>query len=83
MKNTYTVNYNTGAGNFEVSGPLYDAKNEADESACYTCEPITITDSDGKTVSRRSWWGCTDGIEDCEYPIQFGDFGYYGDWEDC
>ena len=41
-------------------------------------ELVLIEDA-GETVSRR-WWGCLDGLDECDNPIQFGSLGYYGDW---
>lgn len=76
----YTINYHTGAGNFEVEGDLDEAKTQADQGATYTQEPITIDDENGNAVARRSWWGVVPE-EDAEDIIQFGTFGHYGAWE--
>ncbi len=77
---TYTINYHTGAGNFEFDGDLWDAMTKADEDASYTQQPITIEDRDGNEVARRAWVGVLTGLDEVENPIQFGDFGYYTDW---
>lgn len=76
----YHINYHTGAGNFSIDGTLEDAKRAADEGAAYTQQPIIIHDEDGNEVARRQWWGCREGIEECDDPISYGDFGFYGDW---
>ncbi len=79
-KQTYKINYHTGAGDAEFTGDIWGAMAEADSGAAYTQQPITIEDEDGNEVARRPWCGVLTGIEDCQNPIQFGDFGYYADW---
>ncbi len=76
---SYTINYHTGAGNFEVEGDLDDAKTQADDGATYTQQPITI-EQDGNVIARRSWWG-VEPEEDGDI-IRFGSYGYYGEWEE-
>ncbi len=76
------VNYHTGAGNFEVDGnDLDSAKAQADAGAAYTQSPISIEDDEGYPLAIRAWCGTLEGIEDAVNPIQFGDFGYYADWD--
>ena len=55
----------------------------ADEGAAYTQQKITIEDENGETVMTRPWWGVEydPGEDDCEEPICFGSYGYYGDWQ--
>jgi len=77
---TYKINYHTGAGDTEFTGDILLAMATADSGAVYTQQPITIEDEDGNEVARRQWYGVLTGIEDCQNPIQFGDFGYYADW---
>ena len=60
---------------------LAGAQAQADKHIGYNQESMLILDSNGDELSRRSWWGCTDGIEDCNNPIRYGDFGFYGDWQ--
>lgn len=86
---TYLIRYNTGAGDFKITGMLWEAKKAADEGAAYTQEDICIyeiVDGDEKIVCRRAWWGYEydEDNEDewCENPICFGSFGHYGDWSD-
>lgn len=74
-----TINYNTGAGN-DTAVTLQDAMRTADEGASYTQCNIDIEDEDGNIVAQRQWCGCTTDIELCDNPIDFGDFGFYGDW---
>jgi hypothetical protein len=77
----YKINYNTGAGNEAGIETIDEAQQSADEGARYTQEDIDIIDQvTGNTVLTRSWVGCLDGIDECEDAIQFGSFGYYGDW---
>lgn len=76
----YRIEYHTGAGNIVRIRTLERAKELADEGAEYTQKSISIYDDDDNEVARRSWYGCTSGIEDCEDPIQFGDYGFYDDW---
>ena len=78
---TYSINYNTGAGNESGIETIDDAQQSADEGASYTQQDIDIIDeATGDVVISRRWWGCLDGIDDCESAIQFGAFGYFGDW---
>jgi len=77
----YNVNFNTGAGNKNEIETLQKAMEAADKGASYTQENITIENTTtGETIAMRKWYGCTEGIEDIDNPIQFGDFGFYGDW---
>lgn len=58
------------------------AQETADNNACYCQESIIINDANEEEPSRiRRWWNTLDGLADNENPIQFGDFGYYADWE--
>ena len=75
----YYINFNTGAGN-KYADSLEEAMKIADEGASYTQCDITIIGPNGTDVAVRGWCGCRDGIEDETDPIDFGDFGYYGDW---
>jgi|GEM_PF-2417060 hypothetical protein len=82
----YTINYNTGAGNETVeTNDMMSLRALADEGATYTQQPITIEGKfdDGSTniICTRQWVGCLNGIENCEDPIRFGDYGYYSDWQ--
>ena len=38
-KNTYYIDYGTGAGNFEFTGTLEEAMEEANKGLCYTQVP--------------------------------------------
>jgi hypothetical protein len=59
-----------------------DAKKQADDSISYNQESMTICSGDGETLCIRRWNSCKEGIEDCENPVDYGSFGYYGDWEE-
>ncbi len=63
-----------------VDGDIEVAKAQADEEACYCQANIIILA--GEDSLMRRWWGCLEGIEDQEDPIQIGD-GFYSDWEEC
>ena len=76
----YTINFNTGAGDKVVDDNIYAAMDQADSGATYTQQPITIEDESGNEVARREWYGVSDGWEDENNPIRFGDFGFYADW---
>ena len=58
---------------------LESIMNEADEWSAYNQSNIEIVDN-GIIVAYRSWCGCTDGLDDQENPIGFGELGYYADW---
>ena len=60
------------------SDNLEDAKKEADDWIDY-CQRDLFLHFDGVTY-RRKWWGCMEGIKECEDPISFSDWGFYGDW---
>lgn len=59
---------------------LEEAVKDAEHYAAYTQEDIIIYTPDSRYI--RSWWGCLSGIELAEDPIRFGNFGFYGDWEE-
>lgn len=78
---TYTINYHTGAGDITADYPsLDDAMREADEGIAYTQAPVTIEDGHGTVLATRMWYGTTDGFEDDEDAVCFGDFGCYTGW---
>lgn len=59
---------------------IKEAMKLADEEISCNQESMSIYE-EGECVASRKWWGSLDGIEDCETPIQYGQFGYYSDWE--
>jgi hypothetical protein len=61
---------------------LDEAKEIADENISYNQASMVICDAEGSALCSRTWVGCLDGIEDNENPIQYGDYGYYADWQD-
>ncbi len=88
-KTEYKIDYNTGAGNIYIVDDLETAMLVADEGAAYTQQDIVIKIVDDEcpecawdVVCRRYWYGTTDGIENESDPIQFGDFGFYADWQE-
>jgi len=76
----YRINYHTGAGDETTDGDLEEAMRIADEGIRYTQQSVTIEDERGHEVARRNWCGTTDGIEEEDDFISYGDFGYYGGW---
>ena len=76
---TYFINYNNGLIDDGYES-IESAKTAADQAASYTQESIVICDNNGKEVVSRYWYGCTDGVEEFEDPIQFGNYGFYTDW---
>lgn len=79
----YTICYHTGAGNFEFDGDLNEAMGAADKGAAYTQQSITIEDGNGEEVARRQWYGVEpDEEKEGADIIQFGSYGYYGEWEE-
>ena len=59
---------------------LEEAVKDAEHYAAYTQENIDIYTPSGLYL--RRWWGTPEGWENCEDPIRFGKFGFYGDWEE-
>jgi hypothetical protein len=63
----------------KVTG-LDEAMKIADENIGYNQESMKILDEEGECVAIRRWCSSLEGIEDCENPVQYGEFGYYDDW---
>lgn len=79
----YTICWGTGVDDDVIIGDLSAAKDAADKACAYTQQPIVINDKDGHEVARRPWWGTAPSDDDKEGDIiQFGDFGFYGPWQD-
>ena len=76
----YVVNFNNGCG-YESSLDLRDLISEINSCICYTKQSITIEDEDGNTVARLPFSSTRDYIEMFDVVADFGDFGYYGEWE--
>ena len=74
----YYVDYNTGAGNFEVEGTLEEAMTAANEGLCYTQQWVKIKEND-EVVAQLPWYGIKPE-EDNVITAQFGDYGFYGEW---
>ncbi|MEG1718623.1 MAG: hypothetical protein RR333_08325 [Bacteroidales bacterium] len=75
----YYVDYNTGAGNEKVD-TLEEAKKIAEEDCAYTQKSVNII-YNGEIIATLPWVP-TQPSEDDIVIANFGDFGYYGDWED-
>lgn len=80
----YLIDYGTGAGN-DYAEDLDKAKEIADEYASYTQKDITIYEREThKAVAVRRWYGVKYDPDEAEQedPIEFGDSGFYADWEE-
>jgi hypothetical protein len=83
------MNYKTvcnGITNYLEATDLESAMAEADAAASYCQEDITLIESDengSETEYVRKWWDVkyNEKEDDSKNPIEFGDFGYYSDWE--
>lgn len=56
-----------------------------DEWIGYTQANVDIMDSrTGEIIAMRPWWGCPYDAEKApeENPVEFGEYGHYGDWQD-
>lgn len=72
-----------GAWSAEIeSERLDDVMQMADEAVDYTGANLVICDAQGNRLAERPWWGVPYDarIDPDERPIEFGGFGYYGDW---
>lgn len=79
-KNTYYIDYGTGAGNFEFTGTLEEAMEEANKGLCYTQVPVSISIKDGcNDIAYLPWYGI-EASEDDVITASFGKFGFYGEW---
>lgn len=70
---------------FENVDSIEEMLREIDERIAYNQSSVSVTFyEDDKPVREfvRCWWGCGEPDEDCENPIVFGNFGWYGDWEE-
>lgn len=85
MKKRYSVEYFTGAGDFEYYGTLEEVLEKADNGISYTQKDVRIISDDGETILR--FWipveydefeGFT--LEEEKEIIFFGKFGYYTPW---
>jgi hypothetical protein len=75
----FTVNFNTGAGNYKSDKDINDLKLQVNDELAYTQESVTIEDEDGNIMARLPWYGCAPTDEDI-VTAQFGSFGFYGEW---
>ena len=74
----YTIDYGTTK---ETAEALDDAMQTADNNATYNQHDIKITEF-GDLVAIRKWSATRDMFGEMENPLDFGDFGYYADWEE-
>ena len=80
-KNTYHIDYGTGVGNFDFTGTLEEAINEANKGLCYTQLPVSISiKNEIENIAYLPWYGIIPEDEDTVTAI-FGNFGFYGGWE--
>ena len=80
MKYILDCDNRIGGGEYIVFNSLEDAQAYADRRASYCQRDINIYSM--KHTYCRRWWGTCSGIEECKDPIQFGNFGFYGDWQE-
>ena len=80
----YRIDFNTGAGNKDGFECIGDAEHYADYTACYTTQNIDIYDDFNELVAERKWYGVPldDELGIVDDPINFGNYGYYDDWEE-
>lgn len=80
-KNTYHIDYGTGACNFDFTGTLEDAITEANRGLCYTQLPVSIFIKDDiENIAYLPWYG-VQPEEDDIVTATFGNFGFYGEWD--
>jgi len=74
--------YGTISGR-DSADELEKAIEIANKKASYTQQDIVITDETNKELIRRRWWNMpfNPANDDSQDPIEFGDLGYYSDWE--
>jgi len=75
----YSVNYQTGAGNFTKIADLDKVMAAAVEGIGFTQESVIITDEDSKEVARLPWYGCKAEVDDV-VTVDYGDNGFYSEW---
>lgn len=78
----YYVKHNYLMDNDEFEGlPLEEVMSKADDKAAYTQQDIVIYDSNHNEVARRLWNGIAPSEEEEGMDIiQFGHYGYFGEW---
>lgn len=77
MEKKYYVDFGTGAGN-DFAETLEKAMEFAVDGARYTQQSIKIF-CDEDQVAELPWWGVA-AEEDDIVTVNYGDFGYYGEW---
>lgn len=77
MSGKYFIDYNTGAGNDEAD-TLEEAMKMVEEDVTYTGQDVSIY-RNGTLVANLPWWGVSAGDDDV-VTVDFGSFGYYGEW---
>lgn len=83
MKYFVKHNYLMDADEYEGL-TLEEVMQKADDKAAYTQQDIVIYDENKDEVARRQWYGVSplvDVVDDDADIIQFGDFGYFGEWQ--
>ncbi|MEG2812989.1 MAG: hypothetical protein RSA79_00155 [Oscillospiraceae bacterium] len=81
---TYLIDYNTGAGNAQITGSLDKAKKNAIDGMAYTQKNVDIcliSGNDVYVVSTSRWYG-TEPSEEDDVLCKFGSSGFYEDWVD-
>lgn len=88
-RTTYIVDFGNGIVEEIEADSLESAMNITDTRIGYTQESVSITSTDGNGEKYiRKWWGVPfdpnlyEDEEDKDI-INYGQFGYYDEWEDC
>jgi len=68
-----------GRNKFVVSGILREAEEEADRLCDMEATDLIICDQSGEEVARRCYFA-GEFEEGADNPIEFGYWGYFGDW---
>lgn len=75
---TLSVDFGTGAGNYESNLPLMELIKVVNKELSFTQKPVKISGPDGVVAVLRWWDGTAASLF---VTSSFGDFGYYGAWQ--
>lgn len=78
---TFYIDYQTGMDRIEVNGDLRAAMRAVENDLGYTQKSVYIYNDDGYIVACLPWWGYTYDEDDGPIVKQFGDWGWYGEWD--
>lgn len=79
----------SGASWFEDDLDNYGSLREfleiVDDWIGYSQASVTVEDAESEElIAMRQWWECPYDAEKApeENPVEFGEYGHYGDWQD-